>query len=126
MSVCKDIMSSIFVNYRRNDAPGHAVRLYDRLVDRFGQANVFKDLDSLEPGVDFEEIIDETIGRCDAVIAVIGQDWLSPSRDGARRLEDPQDWVRLELAHALRRRVRVSRPWSREHRSRQLPNCPRT
>lgn len=85
-------MSSIFVNYRRNDAPGHAGRLYDRLVDRFGQANVFKDLDSLEPGADFEEIIDETIGRCDAVIAVIGQDWLSPSRDGVRRLDDPQDW----------------------------------
>ncbi len=100
-------MSSIFVNYRRNDAPGHAGRLYDRLVDRFGQANVFKDLDSLEPGADFEEIIDETIGRCDAVIAVIGQDWLAPSRDGVRRLDDPQDWVRLELAHALRRKVRV-------------------
>jgi len=100
-------MPSIFVSYRRTDAPGHAGRLFDRLVDRFGEASVFKDLDSMEPGADFVEIIEETIARCDALIAVIGRDWLAPARDGSRRLDDPEDWVRLEIANALARRIRV-------------------
>src|ERR1051325_2035694 len=100
-------MPSVFISYRRTDAPGHAGRLYDRLVDRLGEASVFKDLDSMEPGADFVEIIEETIARCDALIAVIGRDWLAPARDGSRRLDDPEDWVRLEIANALARRIRV-------------------
>ena len=94
-------MASIFVSYRRADAAGHAGRLYDQLANRFGAANIFKDLDSMEPGADFAEVIEDTVARCDALIAVIGSDWLSP------RLEDPDDWVRLEIAHALARKVRV-------------------
>ena len=100
-------MTSIFISYRRADAPGHAGRLFDRLVDRFGQASVFKDLDSMEPGADFVEVIEETVARCDALIAVIGRDWLAAEQGGARRLDDPDDWVRLEIANALRRRIRV-------------------
>src|SRR3954469_18106471 len=100
-------MPSIFVSYRRTDAPGHAGRLYDRLVERFGAASVFKDLDSMEPGADFVEVIEETVQRCDALIAVIGRDWLAGSHGGGPRLDDPQDWVRLEIANALRRKVRV-------------------
>ena len=94
-------MASIFVSYRRTDAAGHAGRLYDQLANRFGAANIFKDLDSMEPGADFAEVIEDTVARCDALIAVIGSDWLSS------RLEDPEDWVRLEIAHALARKVRV-------------------
>jgi TIR domain len=94
-------MASIFISYRRSDAAGHAGRLYDQLAMRFGEANIFKDLDSMEPGADFAEVIEETVARCDALIAVIGSDWVSP------RLEDPDDWVRLEIAHALARKVRV-------------------
>jgi ketosteroid isomerase-like protein len=101
-------MWSIFVSYRRSDAPGHAGRLYDRLSERFGEAQVFKDLDSMEPGVDFEEVVRDTIAGCDAVVAVIGKDWLAPAADGTSRLHDPDDWVRLELASALSRKgVRV-------------------
>jgi hypothetical protein len=101
-------MASIFVSYRRSDAPGHAGRLYDRLAERFGEANVFKDLDSMEPGVDFEEVLNETLAVCDAVIAVIGRNWLSPSsEEGSSRLDDPDDWVRVELATALSRKIRV-------------------
>jgi WD40 repeat protein len=100
-------MSFIFVSYRRSDAPAHAGRLYDRLVERFGRTNVFKDLDSMEPGADFVEAIEETIGRCDALVAVIGRDWLRAEHEGVRRLEDPEDWVRLEIVNALRRRIRV-------------------
>src|SRR3954447_25681080 len=99
-------MTSIFISYRRTDAPGHAGRLFDRLVDRFGQASVFKDLDSMEPGADFVEIIQETVARCDALIAVIGRDWIA-GEPGVGPLSDPQDWVRVEIASALKRRIRV-------------------
>lgn len=75
--------------------------MYDRLVQRFGEENVFKDLDSMEPGADFAQVIEDTVASCDAVLVVIGSDWVSP------RLEDPDDWVRLEVAHALAREVRV-------------------
>jgi hypothetical protein len=102
-------MSSIFVSYRRTDAPAHAGRIYDRLVDRFGKDNVYKDLDSTAPGADFVEVIDETIAGCDALVAVIGRDWVSAKRRwrGGRRLDDPQDWVRREIAAALERDIRV-------------------
>src|SRR4051812_8023907 len=100
-------MPSIFLSYRRTDAPGHAGRLYDRLVDRFGDASVFKDLDSMEPGADFGEVIEETVAHCDALVAVIGRDWLKVERSGRRRLDDPQDWVHLEIANALKRKIRV-------------------
>src|SRR3954447_22933062 len=100
-------MTSIFISYRRTDAPGHAGRLFDRLVDRFGPTSVFKDLDSMEPGADFVEVIEETVARCDVLVAVIGPDWLSAEQGGGRRLNDPQDWVRLEVANALKREIRV-------------------
>src|SRR5690349_20337215 len=100
-------MPSIFLSYRRTDAPGHAGRLYDRLVDRFGENGVFKDVDSMQPGADFGEVIEETVARCDALIAVIGRDWLAADADGLRRLDSPEDWVRLEIGNALKRRVRV-------------------
>jgi len=100
-------MPSIFVSYRRSDAPGHAGRLYDGLVERFGEANVFKDLDSMEPGADFEKVIRDTIARCDVLIAIIGDNWLARNEEGQSRLHDPDDWVRLELANALSRTVRV-------------------
>lgn len=100
-------LASIFVSYRRTDAPGHAGRLYDRLVDSFGEANVFKDVDSMEPGADYVEIIEETIAKCDALIAVIGPQWLGAELSGRRCLDDPEDWVRLEIVNALDRRARV-------------------
>jgi DNA-binding CsgD family transcriptional regulator/tetratricopeptide (TPR) repeat protein len=100
-------MASVFVSYRRTDAPGHAGRLYDRLVERFGEARVFKDLDSMEPGADFVEVVEDTIDRCDALVAVIGRHWLPAKQGGERGLNDPQDWMRVELVQALKRGIRV-------------------
>ena len=100
-------MATIFISYRRDDAFGHAGRMYDRLVYRFGPENIFMDLDSMQPGLDFEQVIEDTIARCDAVIAIIGKAWLSPTAEGASRLDDPHDWVRLELTYALRKKVRL-------------------
>lgn len=101
-------MSAIFLSYRRDDSSGYAGRLFDNLVERFGRDQVFMDIETLEPGLDFVDGIDRAIESCGAVIAVIGPNWLSAMNNkGRRRLDDPHDFIRLEIATALRRRVRV-------------------
>jgi DNA-binding beta-propeller fold protein YncE len=97
-------VSGVFISYRRDDCPGHAGRLYDRLAERFGEERVFMDIDAIEPGVDFAERIEQAVGSCDVLIALIGDDWLHASdARGRRRLDDPADFVRLELAAGLQR-----------------------
>jgi len=101
-------MARLLISYRREDTAGHAGRLYDILVEHFGSAQVFRDVDTIAPGDDFVEIIEKSIGAADVVIALIGREWLSAANpDGRRRLDDPDDFVRLELAKALERNVRV-------------------
>jgi len=98
----------IFISYRRQDASDCAGRLYDRLAERFGQARVFMDVDTIELGVDFAEVVTQAVGTCEVLLAVIGPHWLSATgRDGRRRLDDPDDLVRLEVQAALDRNVRV-------------------
>jgi len=92
----------IFLSYRREDAAAYAGRIYDALVQRFGEANVFMDVDTIELGSDFTETIDLAISSCDVVIALIGRSWLSATdQDGRRRLDDPDDVLRIELERAL-------------------------
>ena len=98
----------VFISYRREDASGHAGRLYDELVERYGESNVFMDIDTIGVGADFAEVIAQAVGSCDAVIALIGRDWATVvDGTGARRLDDPNDFVRLELETALARNVPV-------------------
>jgi hypothetical protein len=97
--------SGIFVSYRREDSPGHAGRLFDRLVEHFGRERIFMDIDTIEPGEDFVTVIENAVSSCDVLIAVIGQNWLSTS--GTGRLDKPNDFVRLEIATALNRNIRV-------------------
>ncbi len=98
----------IFINYRRDDAADLARRLYDTLVARFGENHVLMDIDAIEPGVDFEEAVNEAVGSWDVCIAVIGRQWLTTAdAKGRRRLDNPDDFVRLELQAALERNVRV-------------------
>jgi hypothetical protein len=98
----------IFISYRREDASYPAGRLYDRLSAHFAQSQIFMDVDTLEPGVDFVEAIDKSVGACDVLIAVIGKRWLSASdEDGKRRLDNPEDFVRTEIGTALKRGIRV-------------------
>lgn len=102
-------MPRVFISYRRQDAKWPAGRLKDQLEAHFGSGNVFMDVDTLEPGEDFVEAIEQAVGSCDALVAVIGRDWLTSSDgSGRRRLDDPNDFVRLEIATALRRKVRVT------------------
>ena len=101
-------MAGIFISYRRDDAGGHAGRLYDRLVEQFGEETVFRDIDSLRPGTDFVSHLEASVERADVVLALIGRDWVS-ARDatGSQRLMQHDDYVRLELATALREDVPV-------------------
>lgn len=99
--------ANIFINYRREDSAGHAGRLFDALSGHFA-GRLFMDVDTLEPGVDFVEAIEQAVGSCEALIVVIGREWLTiEDRAGHRRLDDPGDFVRLEVESALARRIRV-------------------
>jgi hypothetical protein len=91
----------IAISYRREDTMAVTGRLYDRLEAKFGKANVFMDFDSIRPGFDFRDQIKATIKRSIAVVAVIGPQWLGERPDGSRRIDDPLDFVRFELACAL-------------------------
>ena len=101
-------MSKIFINYRRDDTSGYAGRMYDRLAKHFGEDQIFMDIEHIDPGADFVEVINEKIAACRALIVLIGPQWLTISDEtGARRLDDPKDFVRLEVATALKRNARV-------------------
>jgi hypothetical protein len=101
-------MPRVFLCYRRDDAAGHAGRLYDRLADRFGDEQIFRDLDSIDLGQDFGKAIDQMVAACDVFLAVIGSRWLGAAdAQGRRRLDDPNDWVHLEIASALKRDIPV-------------------
>ncbi len=98
----------IFISYRREETAYPAGWLFDRLVSHFGQAQVFKDVDSIEPGDDFVETITAAVGSCDVLLALIGDQWLTlTDANGRRRLDDPNDFVRLEIEAALSRDIRV-------------------
>jgi TPR repeat protein len=97
----------IFISYRRGDASFPAGRLYDRLSERFPHNQIFLDVD-LDLGVDFAKAIEESVASCDVLLAVIGKQWLSSADEkGRRRLDNPEDFVRLEIGTALKRGIRV-------------------
>src|SRR5262249_33151540 len=98
----------IFINYRRDDSPGTAGRLHDRLAQTFGRNNLFMDVDHIPAGVDFTEYLHNQVAACDVFLAVIGPDWLDAKDDsGHRRFDNPDDFVTIEIAAALARNIRV-------------------
>ncbi|MBV8224161.1 MAG: toll/interleukin-1 receptor domain-containing protein, partial [Verrucomicrobia bacterium] len=98
----------IFISYRREDSSASAGRIYDRLSGSFPSNRIFNDVDNIAPGVDFVTAIEKSIGSCDVLISVVGKRWLSVTdEDGKRRLDDTDDFVRLEIATALKRGIRV-------------------
>ena len=98
----------VFISYRRQESSGMSGRLYDRLAGQFGQEQVFMDVDTIALGVDFAQVITGAVSTCEVLLAVIGPRWLTvTNQDGQRRLEDPDDIVRLEIAAALERDIRV-------------------
>jgi YVTN family beta-propeller protein len=100
--------AGVFISYRRGPTSSDAGRLYDRLSDRFGASQVFMDVDTIEPGVDFIERIEGFVSGCAAMVIVIGPDWIvSTDREGRRRLDHPDDLVRREVQAGLERGVRA-------------------
>ena len=98
----------IFISYRRSDNPDATGRLYDRLVAEFGKALVFKDVDSIPLGQDFRGHLNGIVGDCGVMLAIIGPRWTDArGKAGQRRLEDPDDFVRIELEAALARGIPV-------------------
>ncbi len=98
----------IFISYRRDETAYPAGWLYERLADHFGRSRIFKDVDSIQLGDDFVEVITSAVGSCDVLLALIGDQWLTITDEhGKRRLDDPDDFVRLEIEAALARDVRV-------------------
>src|SRR5580704_15749435 len=98
----------IFISYRRGDSQGAAGRLFDQLLQHFKHEQLFLDVDAIEPGTDFIDSIDKQLSNCSAFIAVIGPGWLTAKdAKGRRRLDDPHDYVRIEIESALKRSIRV-------------------
>ena len=100
--------SKIFISYRRNDSGGYAGRLNGDLIQVFSKENVFYDIETLNPGESVKiEDIEKKVGLCDVLLAVIGGDWLAVTKAGARRIDDPKDYVRREIATALKLNIVV-------------------
>ena len=94
-------MSKIFISYRRDDSAGSAGRLYDHLEINLGKQIIFQDVDSIPLGSNFEEIIEESIDKCDIVLAVIGRNYIKIVDDaGKRKIQNPNDFVNIELTLA--------------------------
>jgi len=102
------VQHTIFISYRRDDSEGEAGRLFDALTRAYGSDAVFMDVAGIAPGVDFRKAIDDNVSACGVFLAVIGSQWATiTGANGERRLDDPNDFVRLEIASALARNIAV-------------------
>src|SRR5437763_9850124 len=100
--------AKIFLGYRREDSADVVGRIYDKLLSQVGHDQLFKDVDSVPLGVDFRRHLEQVVGDCDIMLAIVGDRWLTVQDDkGSRRLDDPADHVRLEIESALKRDIRV-------------------
>jgi hypothetical protein len=100
--------SGIFISYRRADSRHAAGRLADELAEAFGEENIFRDIEGIEIGVNFEQALERALGACVVMLVIIGPNWLDAKNEqGQRRLELEGDWTRQEIATALRRGIPV-------------------
>ncbi|MBI1281244.1 MAG: TIR domain-containing protein [Anaerolineaceae bacterium] len=97
-------MKRIFISYRRSDSSTITGRIYDRLVLAFGEERVFKDVDDIPLGQDFRKTLEDEVSKCDVLLVIIGKQWANVvDSDGNRRLNDPNDFVSIEVAVGLMR-----------------------
>jgi hypothetical protein len=97
----------IFISYRRADSADVTGRIYDRLIEHFGASAIFKDVHSIPPGIDFKEHLEKAVGKCKIFLVVIGDKWLESGDFRTDRLQDPHDFVRIEVESALNRNIRI-------------------
>jgi hypothetical protein len=89
---------SIFISYRRQDKAAYAGRIYDRLAAKYGEPNVFMDIDRIEPGQDFVDAINRSVAEAGVLLVLIGREWITMTdKSGVSRLANPEDFVRLEI-----------------------------
>ena len=101
-------MNRIFISYRRQDSADITGRIYDHLVSRFGRENVFKDVDAIPYGADFRKEFQDALSHATVCLVVIGSHWLDTAdEEGQRRIDNPDDFVRIEIETSLKRDVRV-------------------
>jgi hypothetical protein len=101
--------ATIFISYRREDSEWAAQQIYDAFVRRLPRERVFMDIDSIPPGSDFVDILEHQVEKCQCVLALIGKAWIKSTdpKTGQRRLDDPKDFVRIEICAALSRRIPI-------------------
>jgi hypothetical protein len=97
----------VFICYRREESAFAGRAIYDRVAQKVGRENVFLDVDNIDPGVDWFDALNERVAACDALIAVIGRNLVAADKDNRRRIDDADDFVRIEIEAALMRGVRV-------------------
>lgn len=101
------IDKNIFISYRRTDSAYITGRLHDMLAQEFGEESIFRDVDDILAGRNFTQQLEHELARCDLMLVIIGRDWLDIRDNGERRLDNPNDIVRLEIETALDRRIPV-------------------
>jgi len=97
----------IFINYRRDDSASHALNIAQSLENKFGKSNIFIDIDRLRAGQEFETVLENKLRQCKVMLAIIGPNWVDARDGGSRRIDNPEDWVRLEIERALARKIPV-------------------
>lgn len=98
---------AVFISYRRDDSSGYTLAIYEKLKAVLGDEHVFMDMDDIPHGENFAEHIEKVLSKANTVLVMIGQGWLNASNARGRRLDDPGDFVRLEIATALQRGIKV-------------------
>jgi hypothetical protein len=101
-------MPKVFISYRRDDSQHQADRIHLALRKVIARRDIFIDIDNIPAGVDFVQHLDQKVSQCDVLLALIGPGWLNATSEGKRRLDDPKDFVRVEIASALRRGIPVA------------------
>jgi hypothetical protein len=95
------------LSYRRDDSKWIAGRIFDRLEDHYGRGNVFMDIDAIPVGLDFREHLQQSLQRCDILLAIVGPKWLGTDEHGHHAIADETDWVRIEIETALAKKIPV-------------------
>jgi hypothetical protein len=104
----RSMAAKVFISYRRDDSAGQAGRIQDRLEREFGRDLLFMDVDAIPLGMNFVKVLHEEVAKCGVLLAVIGPNWLDVRDEaGNRRLDNPDDFVRIEIAAALQRDIPV-------------------